>query len=229
MAHHRRGCAVDPLGGLRPRPGAGRGGARRRRAGHPHRRHGRPFRAGDHVRAQDGGGHRRRHPRPRRLRRRAPDDRAAGAAHLAVRGRRGRQHHRARRDVPTPALHAPADQRARLPRGPHPEPCNARRGDLRGRAVRRRPSVHERQPGLGRAVVHPGDARPAAAHPRAGGRGGGGRGGRRRGKAETAAGVYRAGANILVAGSAVFDSPSPAEAYAELVEVVAGAGAVAWR
>ena len=46
---------------------------------------------------------------------------------------------------------------------------------------------------------------------------------------DTAAGVYRAGANILVAGSAVFDSPSPAEAYAELVEVVAAAGAVAWR
>ena len=46
---------------------------------------------------------------------------------------------------------------------------------------------------------------------------------------ETAAGVYRAGANILVAGSAVFSSPSPGEAYAELVEVVAAAGAVAWR
>ena len=46
---------------------------------------------------------------------------------------------------------------------------------------------------------------------------------------DTAAGVYRAGANILVAGSAVFGSPSPGEAYAELVDVVAGAGAVAWR
>jgi len=46
---------------------------------------------------------------------------------------------------------------------------------------------------------------------------------------DTAAGVYRAGANILVAGSAVFGSPSPGEAYAELVEVVAAAGAVAWR
>ncbi len=45
----------------------------------------------------------------------------------------------------------------------------------------------------------------------------------------TAAGVYRAGANILVAGSAVFGAPSPAAAYAELVEVVAAAGAVAWR
>jgi len=46
---------------------------------------------------------------------------------------------------------------------------------------------------------------------------------------DTAAGVYRAGANILVAGSAVFGAPSPGEAYAELVEVVAAAGAVAWR
>jgi ribulose-phosphate 3-epimerase len=46
---------------------------------------------------------------------------------------------------------------------------------------------------------------------------------------DTAADVYRAGANILVAGSAVFGAPSPGEAYTELVEVVAGAGAVAWR
>jgi ribulose-phosphate 3-epimerase len=45
----------------------------------------------------------------------------------------------------------------------------------------------------------------------------------------TAADVYRAGANILVAGSAVFSSPSPGAAYAELVELVAAAGAVAWR
>jgi ribulose-phosphate 3-epimerase len=46
---------------------------------------------------------------------------------------------------------------------------------------------------------------------------------------DTAADVYRAGANILVAGSAVFGAPSPGEAYTELVDVVAGAGAVAWR
>ena len=46
---------------------------------------------------------------------------------------------------------------------------------------------------------------------------------------DTAAGVYRAGANILVAGSAVFDAASPADAYTELMDVVAGAGAVAWR
>ncbi|HEY7258807.1 MAG TPA: ribulose-phosphate 3-epimerase [Gaiellales bacterium] len=46
---------------------------------------------------------------------------------------------------------------------------------------------------------------------------------------DTAPDVYRAGANILVAGSAVFGAPSPGEAYAELVDAVAGAGAVAWR
>ena len=46
---------------------------------------------------------------------------------------------------------------------------------------------------------------------------------------DTAAEVYRAGANILVAGSAIFGAPSPGDAYARLVEVVAGAGAVAWR
>jgi ribulose-phosphate 3-epimerase len=46
---------------------------------------------------------------------------------------------------------------------------------------------------------------------------------------DTAADVYRAGANILVAGSAIFGAPSPGDAYAGLVEVVAGAGAVAWR
>jgi ribulose-phosphate 3-epimerase len=46
---------------------------------------------------------------------------------------------------------------------------------------------------------------------------------------DTAADVYRAGANILVAGSAIFGASSPGGAYAGLVEVVAGAGAVAWR
>ena len=59
MAHHRRGRAVDPVGRLRPRPRAGGRGAGRRRPGHPHRRHGRPFRPGDHVRPEDGGRHRR--------------------------------------------------------------------------------------------------------------------------------------------------------------------------
>src|SRR5712691_5946406 len=39
----------------------------------------------------------------------------------------------------------------------------------------------------------------------------------------TVADVYHAGANILVAGSAVFDAPSPAAAYTELTELVAGA------
>ena len=40
--------------------------------------------------------------------------------------------------------------------------------------------------------------------------------------------VYRAGANILVAGSAVFAADSPAERYRELAGIVAAAGEPAW-
>jgi ribulose-phosphate 3-epimerase len=45
----------------------------------------------------------------------------------------------------------------------------------------------------------------------------------------TVASVYRAGANILVAGSAVFGAPSPGESYRQLVETAEAAGAVAWQ
>jgi ribulose-phosphate 3-epimerase len=45
----------------------------------------------------------------------------------------------------------------------------------------------------------------------------------------TIAAAYRAGANILVAGSAIFSAPEPGEAYRELCELAAAAGAVAWR
>jgi ribulose-phosphate 3-epimerase len=44
----------------------------------------------------------------------------------------------------------------------------------------------------------------------------------------TIADVYRAGANICVAGSGIFDGGEPAAAYRELTEIVAGAGAAAW-
>jgi ribulose-phosphate 3-epimerase len=44
----------------------------------------------------------------------------------------------------------------------------------------------------------------------------------------TVAGAYHAGANILVAGSAIFSAREPGEAYRELVELAAAAGAVAW-
>jgi ribulose-phosphate 3-epimerase len=47
--------------------------------------------------------------------------------------------------------------------------------------------------------------------------------------ASTVADVYRAGANVLVAGSAIFGAPTPADAYRELVGLVEAAGAVAWR
>jgi len=42
---------------------------------------------------------------------------------------------------------------------------------------------------------------------------------------QTIADTYRAGANILVAGSGIFDGGRPGEAYRELAAVVAGAGA----
>jgi ribulose-phosphate 3-epimerase len=45
----------------------------------------------------------------------------------------------------------------------------------------------------------------------------------------TIADAYRAGANVLVAGSAIFSAPEPAQAYRELVDLAAAAGAVAWR
>ena len=41
-------------------------------------------------------------------------------------------------------------------------------------------------------------------------------------------GVFAAGANVLVAGSAVFSAPSPAESYRELTAMVAAAGEPAW-
>ena len=40
--------------------------------------------------------------------------------------------------------------------------------------------------------------------------------------------VYRAGANVLVAGSEIFGAPSPAERYRELTGIVAAAGQPAW-
>jgi ribulose-phosphate 3-epimerase len=46
--------------------------------------------------------------------------------------------------------------------------------------------------------------------------------------AATVADAHRAGANILVAGSAVFGASSPGAAYRELVELVSAAGAAPW-
>jgi ribulose-phosphate 3-epimerase len=44
----------------------------------------------------------------------------------------------------------------------------------------------------------------------------------------TVAEVYRAGANVMVAGSAIFGAPSPGESFRELSELVAAAGEPAW-
>jgi ribulose-phosphate 3-epimerase len=38
----------------------------------------------------------------------------------------------------------------------------------------------------------------------------------------TIADVHRAGANVMVAGSAIFSTPAPADAYRELVTLAAG-------
>ena len=107
-------------------------------------------------------------PRPRRLRGRAPDDRAAGAPHRPVRGRRGRQHHGARRDLPAPAPHASRHPRPRLPGRCDAEPGHPGGGARGGGAVRGRAALHERQPRIRRAGLHPRDARSPAAHARAG-------------------------------------------------------------
>jgi ribulose-phosphate 3-epimerase len=45
--------------------------------------------------------------------------------------------------------------------------------------------------------------------------------------AQTIAAAHRAGANILVAGSAIFGAASPADAYCELTDLVAVAGPIA--
>src|SRR6185312_7770071 len=162
LAPRRAGCALDPLLRLRPRARAGLGGHGCGCARDPHRRDGRPLRARDHLRAEDGRRRRRHDPRARRVRRRPPDDRGAGAAPGPVRRGGRRQHHRPRRDLPAPALHAPDDPRPRLPGRRHAEPGHAGRGDRRGGPLRRRAAVHEREPGLGRSELHPGDARPPA-------------------------------------------------------------------
>ena len=45
----------------------------------------------------------------------------------------------------------------------------------------------------------------------------------------TAPDALAAGANVFVAGSAIFSDPSPGEAYRRLVDTVEAAGAAAWR
>ena len=45
---------------------------------------------------------------------------------------------------------------------------------------------------------------------------------------DTIGGAYRAGANVLVAGSAIFGADSPAQAYLELAGIVAAAETPAW-
>ena len=109
----------------------------------------------------------------------------------------------------------------------HAQPGHAGRAARDRRGPGRQPALHERQPGLGRPVVHPVVARAADGAARAGRPGAGveidgGVG------AATIAECARAGANRFTAGSAIFSAPDPAAAYHDLVERVRAAGATAW-
>ena len=209
--------AVDPVGRLRPARRAGRRGAGRRRAGDPRRRDGRPLRAADHLRRRGRVGARRPRPRRRRDHRRAPDDRAPRAPRRRDRQGRRRQHHRSTSRRPrtcTTRCERSARPAARAGAAICPATPSTALAEV-GRRDARPGAVHERQPGLGRPVVHPALARQArrgcGAAARPSGR-------RSRSTAasttQTAAAVVEAGANLLVAGSAVFGSDDPAAAYA---------------
>ena len=153
--------------------------------------------------------------RRRRAHRRAPDDRAARAPRGGLRERR-----RGLITVhweSTPHVHyalktiREAGCRAGLAINPAtpPEAVTGRLGLVR------HPALHDREPRLGRPGVHPGLARQGAracarcCRPR------GDRGGRRRGRDHRRP-CREAGARLFVAGSAVFGTADPAEAYRQL-------------
>ncbi len=199
------------------------GGARCRRPGDPRRRDGRPLRPADQLRA---GRRCRRSPTPstapgamidvhlmiERPERQVEEFARAGAdwitihveatLHVALRARpdpRGRLHARALRLCPATPIEALAE--------------------VAGRVARPR-AVHERQPGLGRPGADPGldrQARRGCAPPCP-----------TRWRSRSTAGSTprprpgpsRAGANLLVTGSAVFGAEDPAAAYREIVAAV---------
>ena len=204
--------AVDPLGRLRRVPQPGRRAARRRRTRLPRRRDGRSFRARDHVRAARRLVVRRPGARARRHDRRAPDDRAARAAARRVRPGRRRLVHRARRDLPAPApdvgqIHelgmraaSRSTRRRRPPRCARPRArptcCCACRSTRAGAARSFIEASIERLGEL-RALLRPGMGLEVD----------GGVG------PETIARCRAAGANLMVAGSAIYGQPSPGEAW----------------
>ena len=157
---------------------------------------------------------------PRRDPRLPPDDRAAGAAGRGVReGGRRRDHDPPRGDAAHP-LRAADDPRARLRGGRRDQPGHADRGRRAGGRHDRPLPRDERQPGLGRAALHPVVDRAARAaarrccRPRSCSR-------------STAASRSRrstrsrdAGTDLFVAGSSVFGADDPAAAFIALANRV---------
>ena len=125
---------------------------------HPRRRHGRALRPADHDRAARRRRAARRAPR-RRLPRLPPHDRAARAPDRRVRERRRRRHHHPRRGDAAPAQRADT-RSARATAAPASRATRARRSPAHETlaGVYDLALRHDRQPGLGRSVVHPRDA-----------------------------------------------------------------------
>ena len=98
-----------------------------------------------------------------------------------------------------------------------------------GRAVRRQPALHERQPGLGRPVVHPGVARADGGAARAWRGPGPGSRSTAASAPDTIAACARAGANRFTAGSAIFAAPDPARRVPRPRGARARRGPPAWR
>ncbi len=112
------------------------------------------------------------------------------------------------------------DPRARLPRRHRDQSRHPGRGSGRAARPRRHRPLHDRQPRLGRPVLHPELARQGLP-PQADWLGDarievdGGI------DASTAGPVAEAGASLFVAGSAVFGADDPAAAYSQISEAVA--------
>ena len=130
--------------------------------------------------------------------------------------------HGARRDLPAPAPHPGADPRAGHDRRRDAQPRDAHRGAARGGPRGRRAALHVRQSGLGRSEVHRGlvdrlGELQALLRPGMGLEVDGGI------APATIARCHAAGANLMVAGSAIYGQPSPGEAWQGLSALVADA------
>ena len=193
------------------------GGGRRRRPA-PRRRHGRPLRAQPDDRPAGGRGHPEAHPAAAR---RPPDDRGARALGGDLRQGGRRSHHRPRRGLRAPAARPGPDPGGRGPAGGRPQPLHAPRAcsstcsttstwswscpSTRASAASSSSPRPMRRCGRLRALL----ARP-------GSRGLGGR----RGKVEQCRCIWpQAGAQVLVAGSAIFGAADPGAGRPGLAEV----------